>query len=715
MRKIKISIYPPHAGETQATSSALKVETDTNELLSSLSEPPEVSADKFKVAAWSPITYKGNKRAAEDAESVCALVYDLDDPTYDFDGLRKRLSVNGWSYVLHRTYKEGRKRLVLPLAEDCTPDAYPKLLQNVATKLELIFDQKATDLARLFFVPSCPPGADRTPGECGSGVLLSTMLPTRNLPEVKFDLASLKSEVNRLKDPERRGKIAEFLDGTLRLPSGERENTLHPLLCSLSQLRHAPPPTVVDELLRRVLAARDGAGELMDEWVEKHLSSYNRGAEYKGTLEIEKAKVEDFFKAKEPDTNWRSNLQTLVGRDGSVIGVKPNEFNVLLILENDPQLKGTIRFNELKKSIEVSGGPLKVQPQETLDLSLTVWFQASPYKCSPSQLLVGHCMEHVALKNRYDPVREFLEQLPPWDGIPRLSRLLLTYAQAQGSESWIEIITRKFFVSAIARAMQPGCQVDTALVLQGPQGVGKTSLARIMSAGFGVETHLNLQSKDAQMVAAGSWIVELGELASCRKTDIESARNFITHRNDVMRLPYGRSIVSFPRRCVYIGTTNASQPLNDREGNRRYWVVTVGKIDTKRLEKDRDQLLAEALVAYRAGEIWWLSDKEAIRARSEVSVYEAEDHVQEALLSYLQTIYDSKGKWPKTFTAREVAEKVLGILPGNIKTEDIKNLNSVMKNLGWVKSRRRCMGANSRCFEVPSQEEMLKEVEAEGE
>lgn len=701
MRPIQISVYPQYK-----TGHADKLETTVDELVSSLCEQEEVD-DKHAASAWSPIVYRGARRASEDAVSVCALVYDLDDPTYDFDALRSRLAVRGWRYIMHPTFTAGRYRLVLPLAEDCAAAGYSKLWELVASELAINPDASGKDLGRLFFVPSRPKGSEARAHFTGGDALLALELPNKPAAQA-YDLSALKSEVHRLRDQVARARLLELLDGTLRIPAGERESTLHPLLSTLACVTVAPPPAVVEELLRRVLAAREGAAELLETWVSKAMSSYSRGLEFRTKLQTSKGAVTAFFSTPEKlDDMWRTQLQVRMKGD-DVVCALPNEHNIILILLNDAELKGTIRFNELRKCIEAHKGPLSGGPGETLDMAATVWFQTSKYKMAPGRAMVGPCLEHVALLNRYDPVQEFLLGLPKWDGKPRLSRMLLDYAAAEGSEGWIELVTRKFFISAMARALKPGCQVDTCLVLQGPQGGGKTSLVRIMSAGFGVETHINLQSKDAQMIAAGAWMVELGELASMKRTDIESVRNYLTRKEDVLRLPYGRTIVTFPRRSVYVGTTNAYQPLHDPDGNRRYWVVSVGKVNTKKLAADRDQLLAEALHAYNKGEPWWLNDAEAVRAKSEAYVYEAEDQTQEALLSYLQGIADNRGKWPESFSAREVAERVLGMPSHTICLDDIRNINRVMTNLGWEKVSKRVVGHKLKCFKVPSQEDMLK-------
>ena len=158
-----------------------------------------------------------------------------------------------------------------------------------------------------------------------------------------------------------------------------------------------------------------------------------------------------------------------------------------------------------------------------------------------------------------------------------------------------------------------------------------------------------------------------------------------------------------PRRCVFIGTTNSKQPLSDPEGNRRFWVVSVGTVNTAGLEQVRDQVWAEALVAFESGEQWWLTTEEAVRAKSEASVYEAEDITETELLAWLEV----QKKWPTTMSARDVAQKVFLRGPGELQPGEVTNINRVFYKLGWKLSRKRMGGKQVRCFIVPPRKTML--------
>ena len=727
-RPIAISLYPPHATgrPTHESARAVRLETTISELISSLTSGPEVVARKDLAPAWSPITYLGASRKAAEAQAVCALALDLDYVTESQLAVTSAaLESRGWIYAIHETYTPGRYRLVVPLSRDLTPREYPTVYARAVEALSAPVDPSAGDLARLFYAPSAPQGQTRFAASGGERLLDPAELgtaPTAPLVEPKirsgenapptpkprgeiFDLAALRDEVLTRRD-DKRAPLLEMLDGTLRVPPGQRETMLHPLLGALAWCRHAPPEGVAREMFERILSVRDGADEHLEEWVNKAMYSYTRGVLEKEKRDAEVAQVEKFFR----DETWRTKLKMSTDAKGTVKGMLPLEHNVLAVLRNDEGFAGHIRWNLLKQRMEVKGGHLNEtneNARDDLGVPLAAWFQGSEYNCLVSRDMVGACLQHVALESGYDPVREFISRLPAWDGEKRIATLLLKYANASGAEDWIRVITRKFLIAAVARAMDPGCQVDNVLVLQGVQGARKTSLVRVLGCGFHVETSLDLHNKDAVMTAAGNWLVELGELASLKKSDVESVRNFITRREDQIRLPYGRAVKTMPRRCVFIGTTNSRQPLTDPEGNRRYWVVSVGRVDIDGLEAIKEQIWAEALHAYRAGEPWWLSQAEAVRAASEAKVYEAEDITETEIISWLL----EQKTWPQFLTASEVATKVLHKMVGALSPQEIAAINRTMGNMGWERTRRRQLGRIVTCYNVPTRRQM----EARGE
>jgi predicted P-loop ATPase len=207
----------------------------------------------------------------------------------------------------------------------------------------------------------------------------------------------------------------------------------------------------------------------------------------------------------------------------------------------------------------------------------------------------------------FNPVRDYLDSVA-WDGTKRLSNWLEHYALVETATAqdvaYIRGVARKWMISAVARVFDPGCKADHVLILQGPQGIGKSSALRILAGKWFAEDLPNVAFKDAQQYLGDCWIIEMSELASTRGAAVESVKAFMTRQVDKYRIPYGKKMTNQKRRCVFAATTNAEAYLLDPTGNRRYWPVKVGRIDLAGLKKDRDQLWAEAVVAYRAGEKW---------------------------------------------------------------------------------------------------------------
>lgn len=658
-REVAISLYKPHPPKpTQETSLARCAQTTIEGLLAQLSDPPEVVADKNFASAWSPISYRDGQRLAECAESICALVYDIDDSKFDWEPVGRELERLDWIYLIHSSYTPGHARLILPLERDLAPAEYRSTYERIGAQLGLAYDRSCSDLARLFFSPSCAPGTEELHNVqrggsilCDPGMVIAAKPPAPALsiappaqPEERaLDLEALRADIKARTNSDTRNRLYALLDGTLEFPPGTRHMGGHKLLCSLAQLRHAPTEEQVLELMRRVLEKREGAEANLGKWLEEAARSYQKGLEFRQARDLPKALLALSVRPEELEAKgegWKTEkLIDRIDRQGNHLGYDSCFTNLVHVLTRDPEYAGTIRLNILRNDIEVTGGPLKGCDSESLPGRLSVLLQSTAYQFRPplSPSKMAEAILAVAQLNPYDPVKEYLLDLPEWDGVPRLNNLLLLYANARGSEDWIRLITGKFFIAAVARAMDPGCQVDTVLLLQGGQGGGKTSFVRTMGGPFAVEMHLDVRNKDAIMAATQNWIVELSELAGLNSSDTESTRSFISRKVDEMRLPYGRTMRKFDRRCVFIGTTNSSEPLKDPEGARRFWPVSVGKVDVAGIATIRDQLWAEALHRYEEGEPWWLSQDEAERAEAEAEIYRERDPWADLISSTIYT------------------------------------------------------------------------------
>ena len=187
--------------------------------------------------------------------------------------------------------------------------------------------------------------------------------------------------------------------------------------------------------------------------------------------------------------------------------------------------------------------------------------------------------------------------------------------------AYLRSVGPKWMIAAVARIYRPGCKVDHVVVLEGPQGMGKSTCLRILATDEWFADEISdLGTKDSAQDLRGKWIVELAEVAALKRGEIERVKAFITRNIDHYRPSYGRRSMDFPRQCVFAGTTNADAYLADETGNRRFWPVKVTGLRLEELMRDRDQLWAEAVARFRAGESWWLD--------REVEAFAAEEQGQ---------------------------------------------------------------------------------------
>lgn len=234
------------------------------------------------------------------------------------------------------------------------------------------------------------------------------------------------------------------------------------------------------------------------------------------------------------------------------------------------------------------------------------------------QTHTAQIIKHLAEEYRINPLKTFLKK-KRWDGVKRLDTWLPHYMGTKEDE-YTRSVGRKWMISAVARAMDPGCQADHMLIFEGKQGVGKSRAARILGGQFYVEYSGSVTGhtaeKDMVAVIIGKMVVEMSELATMRRADVESLKSMLTKCTDDVRLSYERDAKSYPRTCVFIGTTNETKGsyIADETGARRFWPCVVGEVkpvNTNLLQQDVDQLWAEAVEAYMDGEDWYNVPKEA--------------------------------------------------------------------------------------------------------
>jgi predicted P-loop ATPase len=309
-----------------------------------------------------------------------------------------------------------------------------------------------------------------------------------------------------------------------------------------------------------------------------------------------------------PGQNWTKQL--LVTEAGIV---KPLLANVLLILRNAPEWSDVLSYNEFSLCT-VTGKPAPWSQSvagaswtDVDDSRLCSWLQN--YGVAVKTHDAAEAAETIAQENPFHPVKDYLDSLS-WDQTARIDTWLTAYCGVEDS-IYSRAIASRWLTSAVARIFRPGCQADAVLLLEGPQGSLKSSSLRTLAGDEWFSDCISeLGSKDSRLELYGRWIIEIGELDRIRRGDLERVKGFLSTRFDSFRPPYGRRTATFPRSCVFAGTTNDASSFTDETGNRRFWPVRVGKIDLAALQRDREQIWAEALVLFRDGAPWWLETAE---------------------------------------------------------------------------------------------------------
>jgi predicted P-loop ATPase len=294
---------------------------------------------------------------------------------------------------------------------------------------------------------------------------------------------------------------------------------------------------------------------------------------------------------------------------------------------------------------------------------------------------VFRATEVIADRRRVHPVWNYLSGLA-WDKVERLPRFFPTYFGTPDTP-YERAIGVWFLISMVARIFAPGCKSDHLPILEGPQGTLKSSACAILGGEWFSDhlPELSSAGKDASQHLRGKWLIEVAEMHAYSKAEATLLKSFITRQVERFRPSYGRLEVIEPRQCVFIGTTNAGRYLKDSTGGRRFWPVVANAIDADRLRDDRDQLFAEAVVRYRAGEPWWpdkaFEQKHIIPEQADR--YEG-DIWEESLRSYLG--------WQSRVTVGQVAREALRLETAKIGTADQRRIIAILEALGWKRLPR---------------------------
>lgn len=423
----------------------------------------------------------------------------------------------------------------------------------------------------------------------------------------------------------------------------------------------------------------------------------------------------------------------------------PTINNIVLILENDPGLKNVFTYNDFDHRETLGRDapwrkrtPLTINMVDADESNLRHYMELI-YGINSKQK-TEDALTVVQRRHKYHPVKDWLNSLE-WDGAKRAETLFIDYLGAENT-NYVKQVTRKTLTACIARIMEPGCKFDNIPVIIGPQGIGKSTLIRRLGHKWFSDSLADLRNKDALEQLQGVWILELGELASLKKAEVELIKHFTAKQDDRFRVAYGRRAETFPRQCVFMGTTNNFGFLKDHTGNRRFWPIQTNinkatdDLFTAFTKQEVEQVWAEVMLWYMMSEQLHLDLKTEAEAYDKQLLHMEEDDRAGALQHYLDMFVPYNWDSLTTYERRawmqadkeEIAEKGITIrnqisaaevwcelLGGTIKelttynTKDVHNLVRRLKDWEFTESYRRVpMYGRQRVYLRIDSEEWLK-------
>lgn len=316
--------------------------------------------------------------------------------------------------------------------------------------------------------------------------------------------------------------------------------------------------------------------------------------------------------------DWRLDLEQT--KDDKY---RPTLRNVVTVLENaigeDFIKRDLFSFRDFYNADTPWNGLAGVSIVDDDITKIKFWLSQN-FGFEPNSNIISEALTYIAVRNSFDPVIEWLDTLPEWDNVERLDTWLKDKFGAKGDPEYLAQVFRKWLVAMVMRAYQPGSKFDWMPIFEGAQGVGKSSFGRLLCGEkYFLDWLPDLMNKDSALALQGIWSVEMGELASFRKNEIEAVKAFITRTVDKVRPPYGERWLEVKRRSVFFGTTNFETYLRDDSGNRRFKPVKVGRLNFDALIDERDQLFAEAKYLFKAG----FETEKTLEIQGDARIYEA--------------------------------------------------------------------------------------------
>lgn len=702
---------------------------------------------------------KGGRRKKDCVLFRSALTLDMDYATGDIpEQIEMFFDFRCLIYSTHKhTAENPRLRLVIPLYRNVSPDEYVAVARKVAEDIGMeLFDDTTYEPSRLMYWPSTSADGEFVFQDIEGEILNPDMVLARykdwrdsaDWPVSSRQQSVVQREMKKQADPLLKEGVIGAFCRTYNIE--EAIDAFLPEVYQPSAMPGRYDYVLADSQAGVVVyegkfafshhATDPACGKLMNAFDIVRIHRFG-GLDNKASEDTEAAKLPSFKAmgefavadervklqlAKEreesakmeflPEKEWQSALE--LDRQGKV---KDTLDNLVIAIRNDGKLQ-SIAFNLHRDGIDAGKGlPWKqIKPgwNDSDFASLKVYLNKGYGVYSPAK--TKDALLAVASERAYHPVKEYLDHLPIWDGIKRVDTLLTDYLGAEDSE-YARSVIRKTLVAAVARIYQPGTKFDSVLILNGPQGIGKSTLfAKLAGAWFSDSLTLtDMRDKSGPEKLQGYWILELGELAGMKKTDVETVKSFLSRVDDKYRASYGLNVESHPRQCVIVGSTNTESGfLRDITGNRRFWPVRVngqGKRKSWQITTGEvSQIWAEAVAAYKAGEKLFLEGEVAAMATWEQAEAMETDDREGLVRTYLEkllpenwngmSLYDRRnflngsefGETQRAGTVRrttvcnmEIWCECFGRESSTLKKIDSYEISGIMQKIeGWDKSER---------------------------
>jgi predicted P-loop ATPase len=377
--------------------------------------------------------------------------------------------------------------------------------------------------------------------------------------------------------------------------------------------------------------------------------------------------------------SWGANL--ILTNNGTP---KPLLANAITAFREAPAWAGILAFDAFHQRTVLRGAaPWMADPVDEVwasghDVLAADWLQHKGISVSPD--IAGQSVETVARERRFHPVLDYLARCR-WDGEYRLDAWAIRYLGV-ADNAYVRAVSARWMIGAVARVTEPGCKADCALILEGRQGLGKSSALKALAHPWFTDEVADLGTKDAAMQLAGVWILELAELDSMARGDVSRIKSFMSRTTDRYRPPYARRVVEQPRQCVFAGTVNHNEYLRDETGGRRFWPIACAHVDIDGLTAIRDQLWAEANHRYLAGETWWL-DNGTLNAAA--GIEQRQRYQPDAWSAPIENYIANRA----SISVNEILADVLHRPVGEWTQPDMNRVARCLRAIGWERRQQR--------------------------